>query len=35
MAFRWRDARPSKADADGTKRDTRDKNRSDRKQGKP
>jgi hypothetical protein len=34
MVFRWGDARPAKADADSTKRDTRDGNRSDGKRGK-
>ena len=34
MVFRWGDARPGKADADGTTRDTRDGNRSDGKRGR-
>jgi len=34
MVFRWGDAQPGKADADGTTRDTRDGNGSDGKRGK-
>jgi hypothetical protein len=34
MVFRWGDARPGKADADGATRDTRDGNSSDGKRGK-
>jgi len=34
MVFRWGDARPCKAAADGTTRDARDGKRSDPKRGK-
>jgi hypothetical protein len=34
MAFRWGDARPGKADADGATREPRDGKRSDGKRGR-